>query len=463
MDMDRIRCEAIIINKLFAARRLPDIYVLDGGNGAPRHMPTPSTIVYAMNVPPNIDGSKFAALQDDLAAYIAQFYEQNGIVLYDEVGQEVPPAVRVDRFWKKIEVQRPDPEQLLYSALEWPMQASTALLGVKYKGAGPVPVTWNLRSESTVNTLIAGTTGSGKTNLLFAILVSLAQSDSSNGLQFAILDPKRSSSLAVLRDLPHCVALAHEYDEMMAVLHNFYHEMEERERGNRSKETRMVLAIEEAASILNNRDKVLRENATFMIEDFGRRCREANMNLILSTQSPTKDVIGRVKDVLPQRLVGAVVGKVQAQTATDIAQSGAEALPGRGAFIHRVGKALTRFQAPLIDRPVGLVKAIRNREAAPVTVRDWTATAGAKTAPAKGDSKQARIQEDAAKIRDLWLTGGTTADMIRAVSGNPATHTGSNFWRGRVTAAVDWLEKHEQQKPEDVKIIRLKRTGSGGD
>lgn len=98
----------------------------------------------------------------------------------------------------------------------------------------------------------------------------------------------------------------------------------------------MVLAIEEAASILNNRDKVLREDATFMIEDFGRRCREANMNLIISTQSPTKEVIGKVKDVLPQRLVGAVVGKIQAQTATDIAQSGAEALPGPGG-VHSSG------------------------------------------------------------------------------------------------------------------------------
>lgn len=124
---------------------------------------------------------------------------------------------------------------------------------------------------------------------------------------------------------------------------------------------------------------------------------------------------------------------------------------------------LTRFQAPLIDRPVGLVKAIRNKEAAPVNVRDWTATNGAKPALAKDDAKLTRVKEDAAKIRDLWLTGGTTADMLRAVSGNPAIHTGSNFWRGRVTAAVEWLEKNDEQKPDDVKIIRLKRTGSGGD
>lgn len=476
MDINRIKCEAIIINKIFAARNLSGVHVLDGGNGQPRFMATPNTIVYAINVPMRVDGSKLVKVQDDLGAYINAFYEQNGIVVRDSAGQMISPSVRVDRHWRKIEIQRPDPKALFYSKVgDWEPAPHKALLGVRFTGKKIVPVTWDLTSEKSVHGLVAGTTGSGKTNAVMTIMYSLAQHTPSSQLRFIVLDPKRSNDLAQMKALPHTETVAREYNEMVAALDNLYEEMEERERGNAPKDVRLVLVLEEAASLLDNSNSTIKSKANHKIEELGRRGRESNINLIVCTQRPTKAVIGpQLKSMLHVRIVGALLEKAEATNAIGTRDSGAEQLPGRGAMIYRLNNTMFRMQTPLIDDPQSLVADIASRQSRPTPIRDWCKGGRPKrrpqlSAPAAigvepeietddGGDDYERIMADAQKIKTLWQEDASMAAMLRAVSGNPNIHTGSAWWRGRVLDAIEWLKENaEKTKQANGKILKMRR------
>lgn len=482
MDKQRIKCEAIIINKIFAARKLAGVHVLDGGNGMPTFLQTPNTIVYALNVPMAIDGNKLVAIQDDLGAYINQFYDANGIIVRDSAGQQISPAVRIDRKWRKVEVQRPDPVALHFKDVRWDGGEFNALMGVRFTGKGIVPITWNVTANEAVHTLVAGTTGSGKTNEVMTILYSLAMTTPSAKLRYLILDPKRSDDMWMLRNLPHTEVVAREYNEMIAVLKNLYREMEERERGNVPKDVRIMLVLEEAASLTDHGDKAIKKLANYLLEEIGRRGRESNINLVICTQRPTADVLGsQLKDMLHIRAVGALTSQDAAFNAVGIKQSGAEALPGRGAMIYRLQTTMFRLQAPLIDQPALLIRTINNNETRPIEIRNWKADPESKSRRIADNSQTPqmpsetsedvdeeeaiqRMLEDAAKIRPVWQQNGSMADMLRAVSGNPNIHTGSAWWRGRVLTAVAWLEETaqpdqvEQAAPNgDNKIIKMKR------
>ena len=57
-----------------------------------------------------------------------------------------------------------------------------------------------------VHGLIAGTTGSGKSELLYTILIQLAMNNSCSLFQFVLIDFKGGAFSQSFEDFPHCVA-----------------------------------------------------------------------------------------------------------------------------------------------------------------------------------------------------------------------------------------------------------------
>lgn len=360
-DIRRIICEAQIINQLFAKRGLR-VTVPASRQRTPSHYLTPSTVVYDLAVPMDVTGDRIQAQQDDILSFIRQFRRANGIVSADESGMEIMPTVRIDRYEHVVEVSRPRRDVLGWAAVEWQPAPMTALVGVRYSHAGAQAVLWNLTKPDQVHGLIAGTTGSGKTNTLLDVLYSLMLHNSPADLAITVVDPKNSEDVRWLDDLPHVRAVARAPDDAIAAVQRFHAEMEQRERGVMPKEQRHILAVEECASLTEHPDRQVRNRVLLALADIARRCRENNMNLIICTQKPTADVLGdQLKSNLAVRLVGSVTSKDDANTAVQVRASGAEALPGYGAFIYRLNRTMFRFQAPLVDTPFAICRRIKGR------------------------------------------------------------------------------------------------------
>lgn len=471
-DIARVISEATIINQLFKARGL-SVAIPATAQRQPEHYLTPTTVVYNLAVPMAVDGSKLLAQQDDALSYVQQFRRMNGIVTLDESGMEIMPTLRIDRHNHILEISRPRRDVLPWSAVKWPGAPMTAFCGLRYAVNGTAPVLWNMTKPDQPHGLIAGTTGSGKTNQLLSILFSLMLHNTPAELAVTVVDPKRSEGIQFLDKLPHVRTVAREMPDAVHAIETFYAEMEQRERGIVSRETRHVLAIEEAASLTEHPDANLRKKIMFLLDDISRRCREAAMNLIVCTQKPTTEVLGsQLKSMLLVRLVGSVTSKDDANTAVQVKASGAEMLPGYGSFIYRLNRTMFRYQAPLIDEPEGLCQAIwRKSTDRPVVVQGGSnepvRTGSPAQKPVLTRVAQAPNPEPVHRFplgdkRPLThVEAAQVRKMAGAMSKNELCFTVYGAKSGRY---MEWINDALNDIPEDDgKIIPLHRRVASGD
>lgn len=202
-------------------------------------------------------------------------------------------------------------------------------------------------SPNVVHILVTGQTGSGKSHLARAIIVSTAYNMSPAELELYLIDIK-GSTFGPLEGLVHNNqdGVITSPDEGVLKLNQLVTEMELRDRTKRT--TPMILlAIEEIADFISTHgDEVLKP-----LQRLLQRGREANIHVIVSTQKPLASVLGSLgRANLPTRVVGKVVSKKEARFATDIDGSGAENLAGKGDFLLIAGGAVERFQAFWFNR-----------------------------------------------------------------------------------------------------------------
>lgn len=433
-DTARIVCEAKIINQLFARRGL-SVHVPKAGHGGPSHYLTPTTVVYDLTVPMHVSGDKLVAQQDDALAYVRQFRRMNRIKSLDHSGMEVMPTVRIDRYEHTLEVSRPQPDMLPWKDAQWTPRPYTAFCGLRYSHEAPQPVLWDLSRPDQPHGLIAGTTGSGKTNTLLDVLYSLMLHNEPATLRLFVCDPKHSDGMQFLDGLPHVGDVARTLPDVLHRIETFYNEMLHREQGATAKDQRYVLAIEECASLTEHPDKQIRSRVLYWLADIARRSRENNMNLIVCTQKPTADVLGdQLKSNLSMRLVGAVNSKDDALTALNVKQSGAEMLPGYGSFIYRLNRTMFRFQAPLIDTPMGLHRAV---------VRKW----------GEGQPVQTTQPEPIVSLSPPIVLSSVSVAIKKVCE--QFSYTGGDYPRGFVNAALTALNGGEV--PTGTTFQRLRK------
>ena len=251
--------------------------------------------------------------------------------------------VRVSRQGAALQVHvpraDPQPVRLLEVCRRLPaVPLGTAVLGIADDGA---PLLLRLPSPDVAHVLVAGTTGSGKTALTQAIILSLALAHRRSQLQLVLIDPK-ARAFQALADLPHLLRpVLVETDQAVAALGELVALMESRDR-LRVNTPRLVLVIDELADLALTGGKPVLE----ALARLAQRGREAGLHVIACTQKPAVSVLGAVtKANFPVRLVGRVTSLEDARVATGLGGSGAERLSGRGDFLAVSGAGLTRFQA----------------------------------------------------------------------------------------------------------------------
>ncbi|MFN8376570.1 MAG: DNA translocase FtsK, partial [Anaerolineae bacterium] len=198
--------------------------------------------------------------------------------------------------------------------------------------------------------LIAGTTGSGKSVCVNAIISSLVLLNSPERVKFIMVDPKRVE-LTGYNGIPHLVApVVVELERIVGVLKWVTREMDERYKkfsaaGARNIEDYnkhlpadaeimpyIVVIIDELADLM----MLAPDETERVITRIAALARATGIHLVIATQRPSVDVVtGLIKANFPARIAFAVAGSVDSRVILD--QPGAERLLGRGDMLYMSG------------------------------------------------------------------------------------------------------------------------------
>ena len=217
-----------------------------------------------------------------------------------------------------------------------------AVVGLREDGE---PLAINFASSHTPHLLISGTTGSGKSVLAQTILTSLTHLNRPHRLNVIVLDPKGGDE-RLIRNLSHHMPMpiAVTPDEQFLALEHVVSVM--LSRGNGNAMPRIVVYVDELADTAMAGGKA----ALGLLSRIAARGRSAGINIIGCTQNPSsKSLPEDLRRNLPLRFVGKVGNATEARMASGIANSGAELLGGKGAFICTINGEAIRLQAALPD------------------------------------------------------------------------------------------------------------------
>lgn len=308
---------------------------------------TPRTIQFHLHPAPTTKISRVEGLAEELAlalgAASARISRQNGALHLEIPRHDGGPSKFLD-LCRRIERDA--------NAVRVLHKSGTALLGITTEG---VPLLIRLGSPDAPHILIAGTTGSGKSQAARTLLASLVMYQPGRQVQLLLIDPK-GSDFRVFADVPHLLCpIVQTADEARERLDWLTHEMMRRQQEHVSR-PRIIVLIDELADLLMQGGSPLEELLTRLVQ----RGRSAGICMIGCTQKPTAGVLGSlVKANFPVRLVGKVTSASEALVASGIAQSGAEKLAGRGDFLLIANGETTRVQ--IAHLPVSDDEAFREK------------------------------------------------------------------------------------------------------
>jgi S-DNA-T family DNA segregation ATPase FtsK/SpoIIIE len=235
--------------------------------------------------------------------------------------------------------------------------------------------------------LIAGTTGSGKSVCVNAILTCLLLYNTPDEVRLVLVDPKRVE-LTGYNGIPHLLApVVVEMDRVLGALQWMTREMDRRyhtfaQSGARNildYNTRMkaagqkklpylVVVIDELADLM----MIAPDETERTITRLAQLARATGIHMVLATQRPSVDVVtGLIKANFPARIAFAVSSNTDSRVILD--QPGAERLLGRGDMLYQApdAPAPVRLQGVFVsDHEIhGLVDFWRNQNtmAMPIT------------------------------------------------------------------------------------------------
>lgn len=316
----------------------------------------------------NVKVSRILSLQDDLAMALSAetIRIQAPIPGKDVVGIEIPNE-KIDTIYLR---------ELLESKLF--KESSSPLTIVLGKDIVGKPFITDLKKLP--HLLIAGTTGSGKSVGINAMILSLLYKNSPDQLRLLMIDPKMLE-FSIYNDIPHLLTpVITKAKQAIVALNNMVYEMERRYAlmsENRTKNIEsynekvkkeggehlpyIVVIIDELADLMMTSGK----DVEYSIARLAQMARASGIHLVVATQRPSVDVVtGLIKANLPSRISYRVGQKIDSKIILD--QQGAESLLGKGdmLFTPPGSTGLVRLHAPWsteeeIEKIVDFIKSQR--------------------------------------------------------------------------------------------------------
>ena len=256
--------------------------------------------------------------------------------------------------------------------------------------------------------LIAGTTGSGKSVCVNAILAGLLLQNTPDNLKIVMVDPKRVE-LTYYNGIPHLLApVVVELERVVPALQWVSREMDERYHRFAKDGARnigdynlrlqalgqkplpyLLVVIDELADLM----MLAPDETERAITRLAQLARATGIHLVIATQRPSVDVVtGLIKANFPARIAFAVASSVDSRVILD--QPGAERLLGRGDML---------FQSPDAPAPVRMQGAYVSEAELGRLIRQWKQQALGASAPSALEAHAATLPEGAPlKQAPLW-------------------------------------------------------------
>jgi S-DNA-T family DNA segregation ATPase FtsK/SpoIIIE len=366
--------------------------------------PGPVVTLYELEPAPGIKTSRVIGLSDDIARSMSAVSARIATIPgRNVIGIELPNARRQTVYLREL---------LAAPAAAKPGVTLPLALG---KDIGGTPVVVDLARMP--HLLVAGTTGSGKSVGLNAMVLSLLFRLTPDECKFIMIDPKMLE-LSVYDDIPHLIApVVTEPKKAVVALKWTVREMEERYRAMSKLGVRNIEGYNERITKARRKGEVLMrkvqtgfdsetgrpvyedqpldltslpyivvvvdEMADLMmvagkeieaaIQRLSQMARAAGIHLIMATQRPSVDVVtGTIKANFPTRVSFQVTSKVDSRTI--LGEQGAEQLLGRGDMLYMAGGGrITRIHGPFIDESeVEAVAAFLCEQGAPIYIEGIT-------------------------------------------------------------------------------------------
>ncbi len=380
------------------ARLLETVLSDYGVQGAIREIrPGPVVTLYELEPAPGIRSARVIGLADDVARSLSVTAVRIATVPgRNVIGIEVPNARRETVFLAE-----------LLGAEEWARHPGRLALALG-KDISGAPIVADLARMP--HLLIAGTTGSGKSVGVNAMILSLLYRLSPEQCRMILIDPKMLE-LSVYEGIPHLMApVVTEPKKAVVALKWTVREMERRYRAMSQLGVRNIGGYNERvtealakAEVVTRRVQtgfdaetgrpvfdeqpltlevlpllvvVIDEMADLMmvagkeieaaVQRLAQMARAAGIHVVMATQRPSVDVItGTIKANFPTRISFQVISKFDSRTI--LGEQGAEQLLGQGDMLHMAGGGrITRIHGPFVtDREVEEVVAFLRRQAEP--------------------------------------------------------------------------------------------------
>ncbi|WQR76447.1 DNA translocase FtsK [Helicobacter pylori] len=331
----------------------------------------PIVTTFEFRPAPNVKVSRILGLSDDLAMTLCaeSIRIQAPIKGKDVVGIEIPNSQSQIIYLREIL------ESELFQKSSSPL---TLALGKDIVGN---PFITDLKKLP--HLLIAGTTGSGKSVGVNAMILSLLYKNPPNQLKLVMIDPKMVE-FSIYADIPHLLTpIITDPKKAIGALQSVAKEMERRyslmseykvktiDSYNEQAENNgveafpyLIVVIDELADLMMTGGK----EAEFPIARIAQMGRASGLHLIVATQRPSVDVVtGLIKTNLPSRVSFRVGTKIDSKVILDT--DGAQSLLGRGdmLFTPPGTNGLVRLHAPFatedeIKKIVDFIKAQKEVE-----------------------------------------------------------------------------------------------------
>ncbi|GAA8841943.1 DNA translocase FtsK [Helicobacter pylori] len=326
----------------------------------------PIVTTFEFRPAPNVKVSRILGLSDDLAMTLCaeSIRIQAPIKGKDVVGIEIPNSQSQTIYLREIL------ESELFQKSSSPL---TLALGKDIVGN---PFITDLKKLP--HLLIAGTTGSGKSVGVNAMILSLLYKNPPDQLKLVMIDPKMVE-FSIYADIPHLLTpIITDPKKAIGALQSVAKEMERRyslmseykvktiDSYNEQAQSNgveafpyLIVVIDELADLMMTGGK----EAEFPIARIAQMGRASGLHLIVATQRPSVDVVtGLIKTNLPSRVSFRVGTKIDSKVILDT--DGAQSLLGRGdmLFTPPGSNGLVRLHAPFatedeIKKIVDFIKA----------------------------------------------------------------------------------------------------------
>ncbi len=275
-----------------------------------------------------------------------------------------PPRIEPGPGYVSIDVPKQEPDTVLWRDIQsdpdfkdHPSRMAFPIgLGVEGK-----LLLADLSNPNTCHVLVAGSSGSGKSEFLKSMVASLVERNGPDSLRLTLIDPK-VLTFSGLQACSHLTGpIVSNLDGAVSCLEHAVVDMGNRYRqlsregfinlgerinaGNTDLPFHMIVFDEFADLVLaGKKEKKLFEN---LVTRLAAKGRAAGIHLVLATQRPDRSIVtGPIKANLPLKVCLKVTSSANSQIILD--EPGGEALMGRGDLLCDRGKGIERVQSPFL-------------------------------------------------------------------------------------------------------------------